>query len=73
MSSTSVRVLASSRSGGSFGILAATGRVAAMSPLMMPRGLPAASRWIDPLTKSGGSGLPASMPNSFSARLFRKT
>ena len=56
MSLTSARLLASSRSGATFGSRAATGRVAAMSPLMTPVGFPAASRMIEPLTKSGGSG-----------------
>ena len=73
MSLTSARLLASSWSGATFGSLAATGRVAAMSPLITPVGFPAASRMIDPLTKSVGSGASRSIPNAFSARLFRKT
>ena len=39
------------------------GRVAAMSPLIIPVGLPPASRLIEPLTKSGGSGVLAECRN----------
>ena len=73
MSLTSARLLASSWSGATLGSLAATGRVAAMSPLITPVGLPAASRMIEPLTKSVGSGAFALIPKASRPRLFRKT